>query len=63
MLDDPPTEWRRQNPPKYEWNEVFQRSDTNFSKECGCRGDGYEEFGSVDRAYGIARRMPRADER
>src|SRR5262249_6195148 len=42
---------------------MIQWYRTDFRKERGGRRDSHEEFGGIDRAYGIARRVPRADER
>jgi DNA-binding transcriptional MerR regulator len=48
----------REHAAKHEWNEVFQRHGTNFREKSGCRRDGHEELSCINRAYGVARRVP-----
>src|SRR5437667_10056615 len=58
MLHKPASEWSREHTAKHEWNEVFQRHRNNFREKSGCRRDGHEELSCINRAYGVARRVP-----
>src|SRR5262249_20093670 len=63
MLDRPSAKRRRQHAAENEWNEVLELRGSKLGKEGGGRGNRDEELGGIDRAHGLARGVPGADQR